>query len=81
MTRDFPIVAPHGLPAQYAGQPFKVLLTVEEAAHALALGRTYMYELVLRGHITSVKVGRKRRIPVFALQEFVARLLAVQKGA
>ena len=55
----------------------KVLLTIEEAAQAMSLGRTFVYELVMRNEIQSVKVGRKRRIPVFALQEFVVRQLAV----
>lgn len=53
----------------------KVLLTVEEAAAAMGLGRTYVYELVMRREIRSVKLGRKRRIPVAALDEFVARQL------
>ena len=60
----------------------KLLLTVEEAAVLLSLGRTFVYELVMRGQIMSVKVGRKRRIPAFALEDFVARQVeAVRKGA
>lgn len=60
----------------------KVLLTVEEAAGAMSLGRTYVWGLVMRNEIRSVKVGRKRRIPLSALHEFVARQLAeTQKGA
>jgi excisionase family DNA binding protein len=58
-----------------AVSPAKILLTVEEAAEALSLGRTYTYELVLRKQIGSVKVGRRRRIPVEALHDFVARQL------
>lgn len=54
-------------------QPNKLLLTVEEAAESLSLGRTFVYALVMRREILSVKVGRKRRIPVSALEEFVAR--------
>ena len=50
----------------------KLLLTVEEAAEALSLGRTYVYGLVMRNQIRSLKVGRKRRIPLAALHEFVA---------
>lgn len=64
--------------------PLKLLLTVEEAALALGLGRTYTYQLVMCEQIMSVKVGRKRRIPLFALEEFVARQVAMQtlrKGA
>ena len=48
-----------------------VLLTVEDAARALALGRTKVYELVESGAMRSVKIGRSRRIPVQALGEFV----------
>jgi excisionase family DNA binding protein len=54
----------------------KLLLTVEEAAEVLSLGRTLVYELVMRRQIASIKVGRTRRIPVVALQEFVTRQLA-----
>jgi excisionase family DNA binding protein len=56
--------------------PRKVLLTVEEVAEAMGLGRTYVYELVMRREIRSIKLGRKRRIPVTALNEFVARQLS-----
>jgi excisionase family DNA binding protein len=55
--------------------PTRVLLTVDEAAHALSLGRTYTYDLVMRREIASIKIGRKRLVPVTALQEFVNRLL------
>lgn len=60
----------------------KILLTVEEAAEAMSLGRSFVYELVMCKRIRSVKVGRKRRIPVFALHEFVSRQLAeMDEGA
>lgn len=65
--------------------PMKVLLTVEEAAQAMSVGRTLMWELVMRLQIKSIKVGRTRRVPVVALQEFVMRELGEpsewQKGA
>ena len=54
-----------------------VLLTVEDAAHALALGRTKVYELVESGALRSVKIGRSRRIPAQALHEFVASIHTV----
>jgi excisionase family DNA binding protein len=53
--------------------PIKLLLTMEEAAQALSLGRSFMYDLVLRRKILSVKIGRYRRIPVAALESFVAQ--------
>jgi excisionase family DNA binding protein len=54
----------------------KILLTVDEAATALSLGRTYLYRLLMSKEIVSVKVGRIRRVPVSALSDYVARRLA-----
>jgi excisionase family DNA binding protein len=59
----------------------KVLLTVEEAAEAMSLSRSLVYLLLGSGDIASIKVGRIRRIPFSALQDFVSRRLAdVQKA-
>ena len=52
----------------------KLLFTIEEAAQILSLGRTLLYERVLRGEIPSVKIGRYRRIPLSALIAFVEKL-------
>ena len=51
-----------------------VLLTVEEAAERLRIGRTSMYRLVSTGVIETVTVGRLRRVPSECLAEYVARL-------
>ena len=51
-----------------------VLLTVEEAARRLNIGRTTMYSLVLAGVIESVTIGRLRRVPAECLDNFVAAL-------
>jgi excisionase family DNA binding protein len=53
--------------------PGKLLVTVEEAADMLSLGRTKVYEMVLRKELRSVKEGRARRIPVSALIEHAER--------
>ena len=49
----------------------EVLLTVDEAAKRLALGRTMVYELIGRGDLPSLKIGRARRIPASALERWV----------
>ena len=49
----------------------RLLLTVEEAAQRLAIGRSLMYELLASGRITSIRVGRLRRVPCGALTDFV----------
>jgi excisionase family DNA binding protein len=41
----------------------KLLLSIDEAAAVLSLGRTSVYDLVMRQEIVSVKVGRMRRVP------------------
>ena len=51
----------------------RLLLSVVEAAHRLDIGRTLMYELLSSGQIESVFVGRLHKVPVHALDAFVAR--------
>lgn len=58
----------------------KVLLTVEEAAARLNLGRTSVFALIKRGEIASVQIGRSRRIPARVLESYAERLLAEQCG-
>ena len=55
-----------------------LLLTVEEAAILLRLGRTSTYELVVRGQIQSVRIGRRRLVARDGLKRYLAELLALQ---
>ena len=48
-----------------------LVLTVEEAADRLGVGRTVMYALVSSGAVESVRIGRLRRIPADALVTFL----------
>lgn len=52
----------------------KLLLTPEEAAEALSIGRSKLYELLANGSLESVAIGACRRIPNTALHDFVERL-------
>lgn len=52
----------------------KQLLTVPQVAEALALSRAKTYQLVLRGDIPSVLIGRARRVPFNSLVEYVRDL-------
>ncbi|MCG5440286.1 helix-turn-helix domain-containing protein [Micromonospora foliorum] len=54
----------------------RVVLTIEEAAHRLGIGRTTMYALIKTGQIRTVTIGRLRRVPTFCLDEYVRNLLA-----
>lgn len=49
----------------------KILLTPEEAAVVLGVGRTKLYELMGDGLIESVRIGGSRRVPVAAIDRFV----------
>ncbi|WP_327235755.1 excisionase family DNA-binding protein [Streptomyces sp. NBC_01317] len=50
------------------------LLTVEEAARRLTIGRTVCFRLIASGELESVTLGRLRRVPADAIPEYVARL-------
>jgi excisionase family DNA binding protein len=50
-----------------------LLLTMIDAARALSIGRTTMYELVAAGEIGVVHIGRSVRVPADALHAFVER--------
>jgi excisionase family DNA binding protein len=52
----------------------RLLLTVEEAAEQLGIGRTLMYTLVKQGTVESVQIGRLRRIPADALPRYLTQL-------
>ncbi|MBA3744617.1 helix-turn-helix domain-containing protein [Sporichthya sp.] len=52
----------------------RLVLTVEEAADLLGVGRTTMYGLIQNGAVESVRIGRLRRVPADALTAFVTGL-------
>jgi excisionase family DNA binding protein len=58
-----------------------LLLRPEDAASALGIGRTKVYELMRSGALRSVKIGGLRRIPATALADFVAKLEAQARAA
>jgi excisionase family DNA binding protein len=52
----------------------QLLYTLAEAAEALRISRTKLYELLDSGEIESVHIGRSRKIPADALRTFIDRL-------
>ena len=59
----------------------RLLLTVPEAAQALAISRSKLYELLATNAVASIRIDGSRRIPLSALEEYVSRLLAERKAA
>jgi excisionase family DNA binding protein len=51
-----------------------LLLTVDEAARQLSIGRSHLYEYLLSGSLQSIRIGRSRRIATQDLDAFVQRL-------
>ncbi len=58
-------------PQQVRGE--RLLLTVSEATQQLGIGRSLLYELLADGQVESIHVGRLRRIPIDALDDFIDR--------
>ena len=55
-----------------------LLLTVNQAAELLGIGRSTLYELMDAGELKSVKRGASRRVPLQAVHDYVDRLLAAE---
>ncbi|MBN8689986.1 MAG: helix-turn-helix domain-containing protein [Armatimonadetes bacterium] len=53
----------------------KLLLTIEEAAHLLGIGRTTAYTLVKEGEWRTLKIGRLRRISRSELDRWIQQKL------
>jgi excisionase family DNA binding protein len=58
-----------------------VLVTPEEAAKALGIGRCTLYDLLRTHQIESCKIGKSRRIPVHAVHEFARRMVEQEGNA
>jgi len=60
---------------------YRLLLTIPEAAQVLRVSRSILYQLVQAGEVAAIKIGRSRRIPMVALEQFVrARLTPAAEG-
>jgi excisionase family DNA binding protein len=52
------------------------LMSVDEVAAILALGRSTVYGELQAGRLRSIKVGRRRLVPAAAIAEFIAGVRA-----
>lgn len=57
----------------------KLLLSVDEAAEQLGVGRTMLYELMQSGRVESIKIRKLRKIPYAALRLYVEHLREQQR--
>lgn len=58
----------------------KILLTVNEAAIRLSLGKSKLYELIARGEIPVVRIGRATRINALTLQKWAEQLASMESA-
>lgn len=60
--------------------PFKpqsiepLAVSVEETARLTGLGRTFLFALLKDGRLRSLKVGRRRLVPIEAIQELMRKV-------
>ena len=57
-----------------------LLVSVEEAAGLLGIGRTTLYELIRRGDVRPIRIGRCVRIPRRELEGLVERLVGESRS-
>ncbi|WTK45934.1 excisionase family DNA-binding protein [Streptomyces sp. NBC_01520] len=67
--------------ATHLVDPTLALLTVEEAARRLGIGRTLCFHLIGSGQLESVPVGRLRRVPADAVHDYVTKLRQANRAA
>ena len=48
---------------------------VDEAAEAVRLSRSQIYELIRSGQLRTIKLGRRRLVPVQALTDYINGLM------
>jgi excisionase family DNA binding protein len=65
-------MADHGEPRTWTDE--QLLLTAEEAARALHVGRTTLFALIKNGELHAVHIGRSCRLTRAELLRYVARL-------
>jgi excisionase family DNA binding protein len=50
----------------------RLCITVPEAAGMLGISRNFAYELVKRGELPYIKLGKRKLIPIIALEKKLA---------
>ena len=56
----------------------RLLITIEEAARRLSIGRSHVYEVMRRGLLRSVRIGRSHRILERDLEAFIGQLVDME---
>jgi excisionase family DNA binding protein len=57
-----------------------ILLTVEDAAAVLSIGRSKTWELIAAGELGVIRLGRRTLIPREELERYVTTLVVEHRG-
>jgi excisionase family DNA binding protein len=66
--------APAPRTAEPPGSTANLLMTIRDAAETLALSRSTVYELIGRGQLEVVHIGRSTRVTAAAVHSFIEQL-------
>ena len=81
-NREGGLIMRHGVDRFVQGPgTARLLLTVPEAAEALAISRSKLYELLAAGVVASIRIDGSRRIPLAALETYIAGRLRAEDAA
>ncbi len=58
----------------------RMLLRVPEVAQTLGLGKTTVHDLIARGELRTVRVGRALRVPAADSRRWVEEQTKIQRG-
>jgi len=61
-------------------QSAAAMLTVAEACAYLRISKWSLYQLIRKGQLTSVKIGRRRLIPMTSIERLVQQLQVEAEG-
>jgi excisionase family DNA binding protein len=58
----------------HAARTMPRLLAIKQVIFELGISRTALYELINAGRLKTVKIGRRRLVPIEAIEKLVADL-------
>jgi excisionase family DNA binding protein len=61
-------------------QPQPAMLTVAEACAYLRISKWSLYQLIRQDKLKSVKIGRRRLVPLSSIEHFIKQLQAEAEG-
>ncbi len=58
----------------------RLAVSVEEAGALLGIGRTSAWQMIARGELPVLRIGKRTVVPVKALQKLVAEAMGEEEG-